>query len=699
MRSPVVGALWVVAGSLLTAWSLQSVLTTAAMARPLVSDALWSDCVHALNADIRKTVDGLPAADVAFTALIPPVLVVSLTCWFSGALFVRSFSGGTLVAALAGWGWRGWRWWLIPGCWELLRTAAWALQMPGLQAFVEATVHLFFAITLAGWWSALLNLCFEDRPSVPSENPRLSRFVIASAAAYVVVFVWMNWQLYFGLLVPHGDSAMYEEHLWNLWHGKGFRSYLDQGLFLGEHMQFIHVFLLPLHVVWPSQLMLELCESLALASGSIGVWCIATRCGASRRSAALLSVAWLLAIPLQFLDIAIDLKTFRPTSLGVPLLLFAFDRAERGRLRSAVVLMLIAVTAKEEYALILAPFGVYLFLKARLADRGQPGADNPASSRRSLQKFGILLAIVAAAWLVLSVKVLIPAFRQGAPVHYYQYFGTLASSPAELMERTFDDPAVVFGRLFSPRSLLYTVLLLMPVGFLSLRSPGRLAVGLPLFGILCLLDLRSRATDLEQMLVPFHHFHAPLVPVIFWAAASALGRSSSPANRNSAAGERMLQVADRRAAFAVCSAAALGLFLSMSPAGISFWDPGHQNFWRTLYVPGPRAHHVDRVLEQVPISSRVASTDYIHTRLTHHERSYDYSVYRRAVNNYEEGVPPDTEFIVIDTRHKYSTVRTAADVRELQRSPDQWELLPDKTDGYFIILKQRSAGAAGDSGP
>ena len=85
----------------------------------------------------------------------------------------------------------------------------------------------------------------------------------------------------------------------------------------------------------------------------------------------------------------------------------------------------------------------------------------------------------------------------------------------------------------------------------------------------------------------------------------------------------------------------------------------------------------------------MASTDYIHTRLTHCERSYDYSNYLRAVNNYQPGVPDDTDFIVIDTAHRYSEVKTAADIRELQEEPEQWELLPDETEGTFLILKWR----------
>ena len=95
-----------------------------------------------------------------------------------------------------------------------------------------------------------------------------------------------------------------------------------------------------------------------------------------------------------------------------------------------------------------------------------------------------------------------------------------------------------------------------------------------------------------------------------------------------------------------------------------------------------------RVLPLIPRESRVASTDFVHPRFTHHERSYDYSAYVRRVANYEDRVPADTDFIVIDTRHPYSTIHNPAEVRELKEEPDDWELLPDTTNGYYIVLKR-----------
>ena len=127
---------------------------------------------------------------------------------------------------------------------------------------------------------------------------------------------------------------MYEEHLWNFLHGKGFRSYLDRGLFLGEHVQVIHLLLIPFYVLWPSQMMLELCGSALFAAGCIPVYWISRRHTGDSRAATWLTAAYLLYAPLQYLDIGIDLKTFRPNGFGIPVLLFALDQLERCRYKT-----------------------------------------------------------------------------------------------------------------------------------------------------------------------------------------------------------------------------------------------------------------------------------------------------------------------------------------------------------------------------
>ncbi len=140
---------------------------------------------------------------------------------------------------------------------------------------------------------------------------------------------------------------------------------------------------------------------------------------------------------------------------------------------------------------------------------------------------------------------------------------------------------------------------------------------------------------------------------------------------------------------ALAMALATGLFLASHPGSRAFWDAGSNHYWRDLYLPGERARQFEKIAELIPPTAKVASTDFVHPRYTHFERSYDYSDYARRVAGYQDKVPDDTDFIVIDTRHPYSKVRSPEDVRELKTNPDDWELLPDVTDGYFLVLKRR----------
>lgn len=159
----------------------------------------------------------------------------------------------------------------------------------------------------------------------------------------------------------------------------------------------------------------------------------------------------------------------------------------------------------------------------------------------------------------------------------------------------------------------------------------------------------------------------------------------SPATDDFAARHSPIQ----RAACALLFSIATSVFLSANPSSLAFWDTGRSAYWRNLYVEGERPREFAKIESLIPQTARVASTDFVHPRYTHFERSYDYSAYARQVAGYEDRVPVDTDYIVIDTRHPYSRVHSPQDVRELQRDPDRWELLEDTTNGYFIVLKRR----------
>lgn len=581
---------------------------------------------------------------------------------------------------------------MYAGIWLALWLVAPLVSQSSFIAFVATTTPYAMALILASTLNAWLSQSFNHATGATATATKGSgraefAVVICAMLTWEAMSFWMNERLYAGLLVPHGDSAMYEEHLWNVWHGKGFRSYLDQGLFLGEHIQVIHLLLLPLHMLFPSYLTMEACASFSLAICAIPVFSIARRHSGSSRAAMWLALAWLLFFPMHYLDIAIDLKTLRPSCYGMPFLFWGIDFAERRRLGLSSLFFLIALSTQEDFALVVGSIGLVLFLCQRQYDSSISMGDPNTGLRRFLTPFsrwslGVLLFSIL--YVLLAVLVVIPAFRDGAHVHYSRYFGDLGSSPGDLIRTALREPGKVLAVFFSFRTLTYLVMLTIPLGALTWRRPVYLLAGAPTFVMLSLIQLGndsgtaegSSAVDMAAQIppIPYHHFHAPLLPVLLWAAAAGLSQS---------------QRSDARARFAFLCALLTGLTGSMMPMGANFWSSESSYGWRNLYVPGPRAAAFEKVIAKIPVTARVASTDYVHTRLTHFERSYDYSDYLRAVNNYQPGVPADTDYIVLDTSHPYSKVRSLAEVRELQVESENWEVLPDETGGLFIILKRR----------
>jgi len=649
---------------------------------PEIADLFWPNDVNAtvvklLGGDIEP--DALERLQPVLSALSVSLRLAGLTLLAGTVAWMFSPRDQFLNGAVRlGWG-LGITW----SATGLLWCAAEFVARPFVYHLLAPGMMTLAGITVWYWMTTARRTRNRAADSPPSRGITAWIVLLTFAAGWIAISFCLNERLYANLLIPHGDSTMYEEHLWNVWHGKGFRSYLDQGLFLGEHIQVIHLLLLPFHIVWPSHLMLELAESIALGSCTIPLFLIVQRRTNDHWAAVLVAIAWLFYFPMHYLDIAIDQKTFRPLCLGIPFLFWMIQAAERAHWKRAWICLVVALLAKEDVALITGSVAAVFAVSPRSFD------GEPATTRR----WGIAACLFSVVWLLAAVLVVIPAFRSGEVVHYSRYFGDLGNSPGELLKTAVTEPLRVLALIFSGRTLQYFVVFAAPLCFLIVRSPLRLATGLLTFVMLSLIQLGTGTDGTGFPPVPYHHFHAPLLVVIFWALASSLQPLFDDEHHSAV---RLLPESTRSAALLVlCCSLATGITGSLFPSGTTFWSNETVFGRHRLYFPRPdqpeeqriieRAAMSDRVAEIIPADARVASTDFIHTRLTHRERSYDYSDYERRVNEPGQRVPADTEYIVIDTGHRYSTIRSAADVPEL-KEPGTWKLLPDETQGYFLIL-------------
>ncbi|GEM_PF-2707418 len=664
----------VTAAALIVVVHLESFLTDKKFEGVLISTGL--------RADLQRSLIKTP-----FELLFGVAAVVLIGAWLVGSGLSALISWTSLRRML-------WRWAkqflfvgviglfeLLWGCGPLLRGSAgdrWFATLLGL-------LPLFHTVAWGGLLAGSVDLLL-----LPDRRPTLRRWLAhpavawLAAATFAATFATLGILQYRALMVPHGDTAMYEEHLWNLLHGKGFRSQLDSGrLFLGEHLEVIHIVLIPIYILSPSLPTLNVCMSLGLASGAIAVRSITQRLTGSGGAANWLAAAYLLYFPVQYLILEASLKTLRPENLGVPLLLFALWALEAGRYRTMLALMGLAVLAKEDYAIPIAMIGLYL-------------AGRPAPRRVRLLGVGVFGLSVVLLWFVLSV--FIPYFR-GGPPHYTAYFQELGRTPVEIVANVVRHPALVADRLLTIESAIYVLTLTIALGGVPLVGPTRAWTLVPTLASILLIQLKDART-------PFFHFHAPLVPVIFWAAAEGLRRL-----RTTDSGVRVEQGADvqggssapqppvdnprscRFACFAAMCALVSGVVAGKSPLSIAFYDmhAGQRGFARLLYSHSQRVRSFDKVHELIPLDARVAATDYVRPRFTHHRECHQY-----GEGGLKPHVPPESiDYIVVDLAGPFSDWMQGRAIKEL-RDREHWEVIYDDLF-FFLVLRAKRPGEKGAS--
>lgn len=488
----------------------------------------------------------------------------------------------------------------------------------------------------AGFLAGLFRALFGVGTGVDDRWRASFAVTTVAFATYVSVFSTLSVLQYQALHVPHGDTGMYEEHLWNLLHGKGFKSELDSGrLFLGERFQVIHLLLIPIYLIKPSLVTLNICETVALGSTAFAVWWMAKSRKLPSSAATLLAIAALAYFPLQCLDQEQSWKTFRPNSFGVPLIAFALAALEAKRYRLAIGLLATSFLAAEDYALVAVGVGAYLAIV---------GLQTWKSERRTLL-VGVATIAGSFLFIVLVMTWIIPHFRGGGNPHYTPYFKSLGDSPADIVRNVLTQPRLVIDRIATLPNAQFGMFLIGSLAFVPLASPLRLAVALPVLGYLTL-------GEREGMNQPFFHFHAPIVAVILWAMVGGCANLSHRFRANNIA------------RFVCAMAFATGIWFGPSPLSWKFHDPyaglvwqvgypmgpvfkPNGQYWRDRYFSPERAESFSKAIELIRPDDRVAATDLVRTRFTHQAACHEYPPLKDHVSI------DDIDVIVLDLAEGY----------------------------------------------
>jgi len=225
-----------------------------------------------------------------------------------------------------------------------------------------------------------------------------------------------------------------------------------------------------------------------LALGALPVYWLARGKLRNETLAVSFGLAYLLYPALQYMNLA----DFHPEVLATPITLFAIYFFEKNSRALFIPLAAVALAAKENIALAMAPFGLYI------------------SVVRKNVWLGLIILFMSAAFLFFSLYAFMPHFSGGN--FGLRGYGAESSLP-EIIMGILKDPVAAFGQIIQLQKIAYIALLLLPLGLglAALAAPEVLLIASPAL----LSNLLSSAPQRSSI---FFQYNDIIVPFVFYAA-------------------------------------------------------------------------------------------------------------------------------------------------------------------------------------
>ncbi len=312
--------------------------------------------------------------------------------------------------------------------------------------------------------------------------------LIAAAFAY---FNYVSWTQYASNHFFLVDIGVNDLAISGTLRGEFFRSPIGDWPYFAVHFKPILLLFLPLYVFFDHPMTLAAGYNLALAGAAAALWALARERTGDARLALAFAAAWLFSHWTLSLHLSLH-----PESLAMPgfFLLFLTQGKKRAPLYWAALAWVLA--NKEDMALYLAFYGLYLAFWAREPDR-----------RR-----GLLTTAVCIAWLLLALGVMAwlrPAgetYKGGEPA--LARYASLGGGWGEIALHSLTHPLEIARRIFARPALW---VLLGSLLFLPLLAPRTLPLLLP--GALVFL-----ASDSLPQQYLYHYYSYAMLPFAFFGA-------------------------------------------------------------------------------------------------------------------------------------------------------------------------------------
>ncbi|MFZ5516454.1 MAG: DUF2079 domain-containing protein [Candidatus Zhuqueibacterota bacterium] len=308
-----------------------------------------------------------------------------------------------------------------------------------------------------------------------------------AAGIYTCVMSYLSIIRYESFSASVYDLGIMIQTVWNTSQGWLLQESVNMGYpmmrFWMAHWEFIYVPIALIYRLFSSPYTLLILHAAVVALGAVPIYKLAYDKSGNGSIAFSFSVSYLLYPAIQ----NATLCDVHGVTFAAPFLLFAFYYLQKNKIGLFALFSAIAISCREDSALLILMMGVYAFLILKK------------------RKLGIIVAIVGFSWFFIWYERMairsmlgLPEFiiMEGAEAHW------------DHLARLKDDPFYLVSFLAKKYNIRYFIYLFGPVLLLSLFSPMTLLMALPMFAI-NLLSSYYYTHDVE------HYYSATIAPFIY----------------------------------------------------------------------------------------------------------------------------------------------------------------------------------------
>ncbi len=246
--------------------------------------------------------------------------------------------------------------------------------------------------------------------------------------AYFAVFSYFTVQRYNAYVPAAYDLGVWTQTLWNAAHGNGFVNSIEFLPHFGLHVNLILIPFVPLYWLFGTPVFLLMLQSAMLAIGALPLYLLAVMKLKNKIAGLVFAAVYLLYPSLH----NINLFDFHAIALVIPFLLFMFYFFEKKNYRAMFMFAVLALSCKEDVALVVLFFGLYVLLI------------------RKLRKIGVAVACLALLWLIMSFFVIIPSYGSSFELSSDNRYSKFGNTLTEVAVNVIAKPGLTLSTLFSP---------------------------------------------------------------------------------------------------------------------------------------------------------------------------------------------------------------------------------------------------------